>query len=280
MIDLYAAMTAMVCLAIGLMIATARLARRWQKKWRLLAMLLVLGLMVADLRLWRDSLWPAPIAPLANLIVWANLTPLLGALLIGLAWGTLPGSAGRRCVLIVPMALLCLWSAHGFAFATSPQVSDHWKDGVCRQTTSATCSPAAAATILRLYGLQTKEAEMSRLCLTTIDGTSMRGLYRGLILTTRQKGLVVSPLSCTIDDLPRHTPAVLSVGLQTGAKADPRFTSKWGWAPGVTHSVVLIRVLPDGRYDIGDPSVGRETWDRLAIETLWRGEGIEVRALP
>lgn len=277
MFDLYVAMLVMTVAAAGLGVGMARVTRRWWKWARLLMLLGLVGLLWVDLRYLRDSLWIARYVTVANLIVWANLTPSIGALVIGVAWGMLPGSAWRRSVLIVPMAGLCFWSAYGSVFAPAPMVADRWRDEVCRQTTSATCSPAAAATILRLYGIETTEGEMARACLTSEAGTSMRGLYRGLMTAGRARGLEVVPLRATLDELPRHTPAILTVRLEPGAKADPRFEKKWGWAPGVSHHVVLIRQLANGRYEIADPSVGRESWDRLALETLWHGEGVEVR---
>jgi len=52
---------------------------------------------------------------------------------------------------------------------------------VCLQTSSDTCSAAAAVTFLGMYGIKTTEAEVARLALTKQGkGTDRLGLYRAL----------------------------------------------------------------------------------------------------
>jgi hypothetical protein len=50
-----------------------------------------------------------------------------------------------------------------------PKCGEHWdRLGTCLQTTRYTCSPAAAATLLRKYDIDATEQEMAELCLTRI----------------------------------------------------------------------------------------------------------------
>lgn len=55
-----------------------------------------------------------------------------------------------------------------------------WRDGVCLQSTGATCGPAAAATILRQMGLSATEAELAKESFTCASGTENWYLARAL----------------------------------------------------------------------------------------------------
>jgi hypothetical protein len=160
-----------------------------------------------------------------------------------------------------------------------PEVQDHRTAGVCRQTTTATCSPAAAATLLSAVRIPATEAEMARLCLTTPSGTSSRGLYRGLKLKTEGTGYHVRVFQGDLADLRaalNQGPLLLNVKLVPRPGVDPRFQRDWGWVPGVAHTVVLFGPLGASLFDAGDPAVGREPWDRRALDTLWHGEALQL----
>ena len=45
---------------------------------------------------------------------------------------------------------------------------------------------------------------------------------------------------------------------------------------GKRHAVVVFGFLPNGKLDIGDPSVGRESWNTESLAVLWNGEGIQL----
>ena len=70
---------------------------------------------------------------------------------------------------------------------------------------------------------------------------------------------------------------LINVELRRGENVDPRYQKLWGWIPGVSHSVVLFRFLPSGRIEIGDPDIGRETWNIDALRVLWHGNGIRLK---
>jgi hypothetical protein len=280
MTDLYAGVAIVVSFSIFLALLAYRFARDPRRRAAGVAVAVVAAaVLVANVVYWRDSLWPARLLPFSNVIVLADLSIPLAAILIGAGAALMPGSPWRRSVLLLPLAVLGSWSTLTTLAAQAPITRDHWTAGVCRQTTSATCSPAAGATLLAAVGIPTTEAEMAHLCLTTLQGTSSRGLYRALKLKTAGTGYDVRVFH---GDLPAlraalaDGPLVLTVKLVPVPGTDPRFQREWGWAPGVSHSVVVFGTLLDALYDVGDPSVGREPWDRRALDTLWHGEALQV----
>lgn len=279
MIDLYAGFAILFPLSALLGVLAWRLLRRRSRVTGALVLLVVSVALVFDVAYWRNGLWPAHVLPFSNMIVLANLEVPLAAVLIGAAAGLMPGSAGRRSVLLVPLAALAVWSCVAPCFDPQPEVSNRWRGRVCRQTSSATCSPAAAATLLAAHGIRSTEGEMARLCLTNAGGTPIRGLYRGLKLKTAGTPFDVRPVAGDLDALHERLadgPVILTVKLIPAPGVDPRFERDWGWVPGVSHAVVLFGRRADGLYDVGDPSVGRERWDKRALDTLWHGEAIQL----
>lgn len=277
MTDIYVGVAIVLTAALLAGAGAYRLARRgWRWSAVTLAVACAAGLAL-NVAYLRHSLWPARFIPFSNVIVLGDPNPWLAAVLIGVGAALMPGSAARRSVLLLPLALLTLWASYGGYFLNRPELEEHWTGPVCRQSSQATCGPAAAATLLHAKGIDSSEEEMSRLCLTTVDGTSARGVYRGLKLKTRGTALKVQPFFGTIDDLCNTGgPVLLFVRLDNRPGIDPRYQTKWGWRPGLAHVVVMYRYRPDGRFVMGDPAIGVELWDRSAIETLWHGEGIRL----
>jgi len=240
----------------------------------------------------RHSVWPAKFLPFPNLMVLAEPSPILAAILVGAGAVILPGGAARRALWLVPLMAVCLFASYGYLVGTPPHLRTLWRAGVCRQTSPASCGPAAAATLLATCGIPATEAEMAQLCLTTGDGTSSRAIYRGLLLKTAGTDRKVEVFRGDLDALRKlDGPILLNVRLDPTAKTDPKYEQKYGWRPGVAHSVVCFRTgaadqlirnprrRPPGNptmFEIGDPSVGREIWDQKAIETLWHGEGFRL----
>jgi hypothetical protein len=112
----------------------------------------------------------------------------------------------------------------------------------------------------------------------------MLGIYRGLSRKTRGTAFFTAALTdANTDTLIRTAhdsgPVLIGVGLPRFAlrPIDPRYESEWGWTPGLRHAVVFFGSLPNGKIDIGDPSTGREAWDRKALDVLWDGEGLYLK---
>src|SRR5258706_483371 len=83
--------------------------------------------------------------------------PWLAAVLMGAGAALMRGNPARRSVLLVPVAVLCLWSSYGGFFLRLPPLEERWSGRVCRQSSQATCGPAAAATLLAAHGVRSSE---------------------------------------------------------------------------------------------------------------------------
>jgi len=158
---------------------------------------------------------------------------------------------------------------------------------VCQQSGSVTCSPAAAATLLRASGIEAEESQLAKWCLTDSLGTTSLGLWRGLRLATSGTPWQPEVLDVTLDDLTCRSgrrdifPCLIVVGFprfgsDTSPEMEIRYTEHYGWPRGFRHCVVLFGLTQDGMVDIGDPSVGRERWAKQDLEILWRGEAVRL----
>lgn len=218
----------------------------------------------------------AQVLPFSNLIVLANWQPLLVSTLAGLLWHRLPAQWWRKSAVTTALVATCLMSMYRPILAQPPRLDDRWDGPVCMQTSQASCSPAAAATLLKAHGIKASEQEMALLCLTSDDGTQMHGLYRGLKIKTKGTPWDVYMFAgATIDDLRGVGPVLLSVELRPEVRT-VRHLQGGGWIVGVPHSVVLIGFIDDQRVAIADPSVGREIWDLDDLRLLWHGEGVRL----
>lgn len=228
----------------------------------------------------QDRLWLAKMVPHPLIVVLGQ------ALLFPLSCGIAALAAPRlpRRWLLAPLLIGALYQAAGGFFGRPPDTSDTPmpNDGIVRQTSESSCSAASAASILAHAGIRATETELARLSLTRSSGTPMLGVYRGLRQKTAGTNWGVSVLSrATLSELReacQSGPVLLSVGLDRWQRGyDPRYVTEWGWTPGKRHAVVLFGFLPEGKIDIGDPSVGREKWDEKALTVLWNGEGLQLK---
>ena len=113
---------------------------------------------------------------------------------------------------------------------------------------------------------------MAELCLTR-EGTTWQGLFRGLLIKTRDRPFRVRVVECEWDELSKQIngPAILSVGIDPSQPYPRIYTEEWGWQAGVRHSVMLRWITPQGDLAIADPSVGAEVWSVEDLKTLYRG---------
>lgn len=228
--------------------------------------------------LWgRDAVLLARVLPFSNLVVLSNLFPPLAGLIAGLIWEKKATPAWRRATYVLGLTAAAGYSIAAPLLGRIPDCRDQWNDGVCMQTTEATCSAACGATVLHAHGIETSEEEMARLCLTR-TGTLWHGLYRGLKLKTAGSDVAVEVFSGTADDLRRLMPGpvILTVGIPRGSNVDPLYTERYSWTPGKLHSVVLYNFADNNRVDMGDPSVGREQWTVEDLQVLYRGKGLRL----
>lgn len=181
----------------------------------------------------------------------------------------------RRAILV--LALLAASSMDFFCYFIYPRpeggnVTEKW---LSIQTTESTCSAAAAASLLRIYGIEVSEKEMIRACLSTIKGTPWQGVWRGVNLYAPPKYKAV--LVRGIDSKNIEFPILISAEFNSSSEEHTKYVSQWGWKPGTPHSVVLFERTENGYLTVGDPAIGIERWDDEALEVLWDGQGIVLR---
>lgn len=272
------AIAVMSLLSLVLMAATARLLRTKSTAWTVVVGFGSVGVLLLHALVLLDHLAVVRVLPVTDVMVWGNMAPLATAVLAGVVWAKGRGGRWRRLVPVVALVGLAWWRTYGWALEPLPKVGpEKWTGDVCRQTTRSTCTPAAIATLLRAHGIRTNEAEMMELCLSTVNGTSMLGTYRGLCLKTQGTPWRVRTFTGSYDTFRQQVggPALLSVGLRRGAQLDPKYSKQWGWAPGVKHSVIYYGDSGEpGKVMMGDPIVGREQWFERGVRDLWYGEAM------
>ena len=170
------------------------------------------------------------------------------------------------------------WPLLSIALRPPPEGQNKWEGPVAMQTSWATCSPAAAATLLTAEGISVSEREMIPLCLTDYEGTPTLGLYRGIQLVASRNNRQVEVVDRRLERLLQEDdwPVLAAVRLPRGVD-DPRFEQEWGWIPGMGHSVVILRRTEGGQFLIADPAIGLELWPESKLKTLWQGNGLRVR---
>ena len=283
-VDLLLPITIMLLLSIGVgIIATGLKSRFSQRALQGLTIVLMTSFIIFITAI-RGRAELLRILPLADAIIYADWTPIFAFAFIGCGWGQIPGSALRKSLLLFPLAILTLWLTYGSLMRSTPQCHENWQNGVCIQTSEASCSAACAATVLVHHRIPATEAEMVRHCLTCVPqgrepgGTTIHGLYRGLCRKTAASGLRVETHTGNLHRLlePGSGPWIISVGLTSRTAADPIYSEQYGWSPRMRHSVVLFRQVTSDRVEIGDPSVGREQWTLDDLSVLWLGDAVRI----
>ncbi|TWT53828.1 hypothetical protein Pla22_14610 [Rubripirellula amarantea] len=281
MMDITIAIAVMTCVSIFAGLITANFAYSDKGQWTMLGLAMSVLAMVYFLIYGSGQLiWARFIASSAA-IIYTNVAALFAAMAAGWAWRLPKTPAWRRGGLSVllgcaSLAVIC-WPLLSIALRPPPEGGDVWQNGVAMQTSWATCSPAAAATLLKSENIQANESELIPLCLTDSSGTPTLGLYRGIKLVAQRQGRSVSVVNSSLQQLvaEKDWPVLIAVELPFGVK-DRRYAEQWGWIPGMGHSVVLFGRTEEGGFIIGDPSVGLEKWSEKDMELLWHGDGIRI----
>jgi hypothetical protein len=269
---------AIACVVVYML--TVRLSRKTDKRTTTVVGFFVAFLMGLYLKFWWCKAAITAVLPVSSIIVVGNWFPLLAAFMAGIIWSHGYGSKKRRVLFGSTLFVIASYSTIVPILGTRPDCYDRWDDtGVCRQTSSFTCTPAAAATLLGMHGIFAEESEMADLCLTNMEGTTWQGLYRGLALKTADRDIDVEVYECEYHEIVKHFegPAVISVGLEKERDYPPIYTKQWGWKKGVRHSVVLLDFISYDRVLVADPSIGLEYWSIGDLKTLWRGRAITLK---
>lgn len=281
MADIYLGIAAMLALSAAFFYATRRGVRGAPKWLHDLLAAVTVGLLLVYIRWCWDDVRLARFLPVPNLIIVGSwFLPLIGVL-SALVCGRLRESRLRRRASTLLLFASALYATVQPVLGEAPACQNQWEGKVCLQTTRSTCSAAAAATLLRQFGVAAHEQEMADLCLTR-HGTTWKGIYRGLALKTSESPWDVEVFQASLADLQSNLvgPAILNMELRSDAFADVRYQTEWGWIPGTPHSVVFLKVTERGGFLMADPSVGQEEWSAEDVALLWTGEGMRLVPKP
>ena len=187
-----------------------------------------------------------------GLAMWGVIKALV-AFMAGMAVPLSGGQARRYPALVAAVALVgvaFVQKTENFLYApVYPEVKGGRLalDGTILQTTNVTCTPTALANALRRFGVATDERESARVLGTTRFGTTNDALALGV----RRFGLHPYFVAARPETLRRaNRPAIVTTFI------------------GVYHSVALDGTLPDGRFQIIDPLVGRGKYDDKKLKKL------------
>lgn len=283
--DLATALIAMTSLSLAIALFTYKATRNLRGLHWLFGGLLLAALLFE--RLLADRLFWAQLLPDSSAtIVWANATPLFLAAAFGVALQICRDSQiGHRVAtgLTAVLAVLAIAApvlrpySRPVDSASTPPI---WDDGVCLQTHESTCGPAAVATMLNHYRVEATEASMSPLCLTGLDGTSSLGVFRGVYNAADSAGYRPRAVCGSFDEFVQRSqfPAIVMVrypGARHGWKS--KLLGSIGRREGEGHVIVVFGINDQGQLDVGDPAVGRSTWDIAMLKKLWASEAIYLQ---
>ncbi|NLX98855.1 MAG: hypothetical protein GXY83_22095 [Rhodopirellula sp.] len=272
--DLAAGVVILALLSLEFFRLGLYIARRRSRRFANCTASLVLVLTVCFAMAVHGKLVLAVFLRVSNVIVLGNWIPLGAALLAGVAVGERSGWPLARANLAV-LLLVAAWSTVGAdLLRRSPALDGPWSsNGVCMQTSPATCGPCSAVSLLYDCGIQATEREMTELCLTGGTGTAPLGIYRGLRLKTRGTSWRVEVVSGTLDDL-RRCDQWPVLGLLRKQEEPSR--AALPWLSRVGHTVVIYGFTDTGTLDVGDPGFGRSFWKAEELAARWEGTGIRL----
>jgi len=280
MTDLYLSLAIVWTLSAVIYGVVRRQTASLNPRRRTLAVICVMVLGAAYAAFVRDHVVLATLLPFSGLIVLSNWFPMFCAAMAAVSWQPKITSRLRRLLPVVALLCLAVFASVQPLSGQAPRCSDTWNDNVCLQSSWFSCSAACAATLLKSHGIEATEAELVELCLTR-KGTTWQGLFRGLTLKTQGTVWKVAANNASAEELllSEELPAIISVGIPTGANADPIYVQDYGWPPGQMHSVVLLSIHSDGLPDSSDPSIGRDFWSADDLRVLYRGSAVRPEAL-
>ncbi len=149
-------------------------------------------------------------------------------------------AAGRKTVIpaLLVLGLLLPYLKPVLRPLKMESLSETWTDGVCQQSSAATCGPASVATILAGLGIKVTERELAGESFSSASGTENWYLARAV----RRRGLHVEFLVSDPSKVP--LPAVAGVNLPS--------------ANGAGHFIALLGRTND-MLVFADPLEGRQT---------------------
>ncbi len=254
--------TALMLLLSGLALRTGmHLAGRASRQVQLTVQLLVLVVgTIFLLCFWNRPILTA-VVPHTALIVLENWHGVFGCFLAGMYMSSMRVGRRRRLIVGSFTTVLAVYAIIAPITGRAPTCQpDDPRNILVSQTTPWTCSPAVAASLLRLHGIPATEAGMARLCLTR-RGTHWLGLFRGLKLMTAgtEWDVLVEAYSPSAIAALNSTPAILSVNIDTDGMGP---TAEHGFRPNAGHSVLHLGGTHGEHVIVFDPApeYGIEKW--------------------
>jgi hypothetical protein len=231
-----------------------------------------------------------------SVMIWANLMPVLLSFAAGIASRTCGLAGWHRDATIA--ALLTLAVAYAVTPFARPLLAPiqlasqtDWRGDVCLQSHSSSCAPAAAVTLLRLAGVESRERTLASACWTSRQGTLPLGLYGGLAETARPFG--ARPRVASAD------PNRWTANGQLPNIALVRFADWGGTGPvrglhhgptsslqrllgprGEGHAIVVLDRDSHGNWRIADPAFGKTTWSDQQFRDRFTGDAIYLDRKP
>ena len=276
--DVLAGMTILLSVSVVLFRWGATTARQWSAARSLgAASAIVTGLVVFAGTL-HGTPRLAQILPVANVILLGNWLPPGAAYLAGIVSGQRAVPRWRRAVFALTLIALAWYTVFDDFLPQRVAPTGRFENGVCLQTSPASCSPCCAVTVLTHHDIEASEREMSPLCLTNRAGTSPLGLYRGLKLKTRGTAWDVEVVRCDVDELCRTAPypVIMSPRIEPQSCIGRREGARPTRLPAVKHTVVILGVTRCGRVLIGDPCCGCVEWSVDDLRRRWSGVGLRL----
>lgn len=246
-----------------------RLGKTEDKSWLLVVIIPLMVLVATAFAL--NFRWLAFIAPTSWLASgsgrWICLT-LASAMTLGALSARVRATGQQRALLLLAGAVILRAGTLPFLgpflsradlLAMKTQVDPQ---GVCLQSTSYTCGPAAAVTALRRLGFNAEEGEIGLLCKTDrFSGTADDTLAAKLTQRYGSKGLSIEHrFMSSVDEL-RSWPVSIAV-------------IRYNFL--VDHYVTVLRIESD-KIIVGDPLVGEESMPIAEFEKRWRHVAILLR---
>ena len=266
--------TLILLLAGALMVPVGLRLARYRTPWQAcLLVLLVAAMLLIHILYLLDNLRLAQWLPIADCMLYTNLSIPLSALVVALAWPVLRLPAWQKLALLLFVVSLGLQRSYAPFVGPRPAMkAAMWHGDVCQQTTLSTCVPAACATLLAKVGIPATEQELARLCFTAESGSSSLAAYRALKIKTSATPYDAIAFVGSADELRRQpfVGGIISMGFDSGPK--PLLPQN------ARHELAIWSFNDNRSVTLADPLSGnRLAWPAAEFDRSWPGQGVFLR---
>jgi len=261
------AISLMVFIAVLAFLAGRKITRHTPQYLHIIILLICIALAMAYVVLARDSAWQIMCMPFTNTIIYGKWLFIIASFVAGLLSSSGIIRPLSRLILIPAMLLVGSMDFGEYVLYPKPPIGNIVIDSIIGQSSDATCSPAACATLLRLYHVEVLEKDMAEACLTTENGTPNQGIWRALKMYVPDGYKVSVARFHDYNSLP--FPLLVNMKLKSDDFNASIHYGQWGWKPAVPHTVVLLGRAENGKLLVADPATGMDLWDYQILDALW-----------